>query len=144
MHNSCGRSAGLCRCAVVAGVAAMLALLVCVAPGMAQTFRGTILGTVTDTTGATIVGAKVTIRNVDTGLERTTDTVSDGSYLVPELPVGLYDVTIEMSGFQKSVTKGVKVDIAAERRVDATLRPGALSQQVVVSGEDIPQIETTT
>ncbi len=47
--------------------------------GNAQTFRGTILGSVTDTTGATVPKAKVTVRNVDTGIERTTATTDDGS-----------------------------------------------------------------
>ena len=72
-------------------------LLVCVALTMlalsvpnrsAQTFRGTILGTVTDTSGAAILNAKVTVRNVDTGVERSTDTNADGGYLIPELPIG--------------------------------------------------------
>ncbi len=109
----------------------------------AQTFRGTILGTVTDTSGAAILHAKVTVRNVDTGVERITDTGTDGSYLVPELSIGTYTVTIELSGFQKAVTTGVKVDVASERRVDATLKPGQINQQVVVEGETLPQIETT-
>src|SRR5690349_10048641 len=48
-----------------------------------QTFRGTILGTVTDPSGAVVSGAKVTVKNVNTGLERTTQTSADGSYSVP-------------------------------------------------------------
>ncbi|MGA9145472.1 MAG: carboxypeptidase-like regulatory domain-containing protein, partial [Candidatus Acidiferrales bacterium] len=121
---------------------AMIALGVTTAS--AQTFRGTILGTVTDTSGAAILNAKVTIRNVDTGIERSTETTADGGYLVPELPVGTYTVTIEQSGFQKSVTTGVRVDIAAERRVDASLKPGQISQQVIVEGETLPQVDTTS
>ncbi len=53
---------------------------------LAQTFRGTILGTVTDPQGAVVADAKVTARNVNTGLERTTRTSPDGSYAIPELP----------------------------------------------------------
>src|SRR5246500_4529933 len=83
----------------------------------AQTFRGTILGTVTDTSGAAVLNAKVTAHNVDTGVDRTTDTSSDGSYLIPELPIGTYTVTVELSGFQKSVITGVRVDVATERRI---------------------------
>jgi hypothetical protein len=52
----------------------------------AQTFRGTILGTVTDPTGAVVAGAKVTVKNTGTGLERASETSGDGSYSVPELP----------------------------------------------------------
>ena len=110
----------------------------------AQTFRGTILGTVTDASGAAIAGANVTVHNDDTGVDRTTQTTTDGGYLVPELPIGNYTVTIEKSGFQKSVTRGVKVDVATERRVDAALKPGAMSQQVVVSGDILPQVDATT
>src|SRR2546425_2964533 len=85
---------------------------------MAQTFRGTILGTVTDPQGAVVVGAKVTVRNVNTGLERTTQTSADGSYAIPELPIGSYAVTVNQSGFQTSSVTNVAVDVAAEKRVD--------------------------
>jgi hypothetical protein len=60
----------------------------------AQTFRGTILGTVTDSSGAALVGATVTVHNVDTGVDRITETTTDGGYLMPELPVGSYDVIV--------------------------------------------------
>jgi len=120
-------------------------LVLCIAAMMAhaQTFRGTILGTVSDTSGAVVPGATVTIRNVDTALVRTTETQADGSYRVPELPIGTYDVTVEKGDFQTSVTSGVKVDVSAERRVDSTLKPGAVKELITVSGEALPQIETT-
>src|SRR5436305_10092797 len=110
----------------------------------AQTFRGTILGTVTDPSGAVVSGAKVTIKNVNTGLERTTQTSADGSYSVPELPIGTYTVTVTQSGFQTSVTSGVVVDVATERRVDAALKAGQVTERVEVSGEVQPQVETTS
>lgn len=111
---------------------------------VAQTFRGTILGTVTDASGAVISGAKVTVRNVNTGLERSTLTSADGSYSVPELPIGNYTVTVTQSGFQTSVTSSVVVDVATERRIDVQLKPGQVAQQVEVSGEVLPQVETTS
>ncbi len=126
----------LCAALSVAAVGATTA--------SAQTFRGTILGTVTDTSGAAILNAKVSALNVATGVERTTDTVGDGSYLIPELPVGTYKVTITLSGFQTSVTNGVVVDVATERRIDAVLKPGQVNQQVVVEGENLPQVDTTS
>lgn len=110
----------------------------------AQTFRGTILGAVTDTSGAAVAGATVTVHNQDTGVDRATQTTADGSYLVPELPVGNYTVTVEKSGFEKSVTHDVKVDVASERRVDAALKAGEMNQVVVVSGDILPQVDTTT
>jgi len=110
----------------------------------AQTFRGTILGTVTDATGAVVSGAQVTVRNANTGLERVTLTSADGSYSVPELPIGSYDVTIKQTAFRAAVTKGVAVDIASERRVDVLLKLGEVSQSVEVSGEGLPLVETTS
>src|ERR1700688_3641109 len=80
----------------------------------AQTFRGTILGTATDASGAVVGGAKVTVRNVATGLERTTETSADGSYALPELPIGTYTVTVTQTGFQTSVTPGGGVAVAAD------------------------------
>src|SRR6202021_357211 len=113
-------------------------------PASAQTFRGTILGTVTDTSGAAILHATVTARNRDPGVGRSTDTNGDGSYLIPELPIGTYKVTISQSGFQTSVTNGVNADAAAGRGADAVLKPGQVSQQVIVEGETLPQVDTTS
>jgi outer membrane receptor protein involved in Fe transport len=129
--------------AFVVGSAAAL-LLLCASSGKAQTFRGTILGTVTDSSGAAVGGASITARNMDTGLERTTQTSSDGSYSIPELPLGVYKVTVAKDGFQTSVTTDVKVDVAAESRVDAVLKLGSVNTQVTISAETLPQIETTS
>src|SRR2546428_811181 len=111
---------------------------------LAQTFRGTILGTVTDASGAVVSGAQITVRNVNTGLERSTQTSADGSYSVPELPIGTYSVTVSQSGFQTAVTTGVIVDVAGERRVDVSLKPGQVAERVEVSGETLPQVETNS
>src|SRR6266567_6397429 len=122
----------------------LLWLLLFSASLLAQTFRGTILGTVTDPQGAVVAGAKVTVHNVDTGLERTTQTSADGSYSLPELPIGTYTVTVTQSGFQTAVTSKVAVNVAAERRVDVVFRTGKVSETVEVSGETLPLVETTT
>ncbi|MGA9352444.1 MAG: TonB-dependent receptor [Terriglobales bacterium] len=111
---------------------------------IAQTFRGTILGTITDPSGNVVAGATVKVHNVGTGLERSATTTADGSYAIPELPIGMYSVTVSQSGFQTFVTSGVEVDVATERRVDAQMRVGQISQTVEVSGDDLPQIETTS
>ncbi|MGA8343063.1 MAG: TonB-dependent receptor, partial [Candidatus Sulfotelmatobacter sp.] len=110
----------------------------------AQTFRGTILGTVTDPSGAVIAGAKVTVKNAGTGLERSTQTSADGSYSLPELPIGTYSVTVVQAGFETFVATGVTVDVAAERRVDASLKTGEVSTKVEVSADQLPMVETTT
>ena len=110
----------------------------------AQTFRGAINGTVTDSSGLALAGAKITVKNVETGLVRTTETTEDGSYVVTELPIGTYTVTISQSGFQTAVAHDVVVNVAGERRVDMALKPGQVSESVEVSGADLPQVETTT
>jgi outer membrane receptor protein involved in Fe transport len=110
----------------------------------AQTFRGTVLGTVTDPSGAVVPGAKVAVKNTGTGLERVTETSADGSYSVPELPIGTYDVTITQSGFDTFIAKGVTVDVATERRIDASLKTGEVSTKVEVSADTLPLVETTT
>jgi hypothetical protein len=110
----------------------------------AQTFRGTILGTVTDPSGAVVAGATVSVKNAGTGLERTTQTSSDGSYALPELPIGTYTVTVTLTGFQTFQANGVTVDVAGERRVDAPLKTGQVSSKVEVSGDLLPQVETTS
>src|ERR1700693_4659423 len=96
----------------------------------AQTFRGTILGTVTDPSGAVVADAKVVVKNTGTGLERTTETSGDGSYSVPELPIGTYNVTVTQSGFQTFVAKDVAVNVATERRVDASMKTGEVSTKI--------------
>src|SRR5579863_5059562 len=111
---------------------------------VAQTFRGTILGTVTDASGAVVPGATVKVHNTNTGLDRSTQTSADGSYTVSELPVGTYSVSVSQNGFQTSVTSEIAVDVASERRVDIALKPGQVSEKVEVSGESLPQVETTT
>jgi hypothetical protein len=109
---------------------------------LAQTFRGTILGTVLDQSEAPVPGATVTVKNQDTGLTRTTVTEDAGTYQIPELPIGIYTVTVEKPGFE-TVTQGdVRVDVASERRVDAMLRPGRVESRVEVRAV-VPQVDTT-
>jgi len=123
---------------------ALSCLLLCSAALLAQTFRGTILGTVTDPGGAVIANAKVIAHNVNTGLERTTSTSDDGSYSIPELPIGTYTVSVSQSGFQTQITNNIAVNVSVERRVDVTLKPGQVAETVEVSGETLPLVETTS
>src|SRR5450755_1391452 len=109
----------------------------------AQTFRGTILGTVSDTSGAVVSGATVKAKNTATGLERTTQTTTDGNYSLTELPIGTYSVTVTQQGFQTAVTSNVLVDVASERRVDVSLKLGLVSDTVEVTGEAVAQVDTT-
>ena len=110
---------------------------------LAQTFRGTILGIVTDPQGAVVANAKIAVKNVNTGLERSTQTSADGSYAIPELPIGTYTVTVSESGFQTSSVTGIAVDVGAEKRVDVALKAGQVTTTVEVSAETLPIVETT-
>src|ERR1700722_9670532 len=109
----------------------------------AQTFRGTILGTVTDSSGGAVVGATVMVKNVDTGVTRTTSTGVDGSYAVPELQIGTYSVTVTNAGFKSAIVTGLAVDVSVERRADVVLQAGEVAQQIEVNGDTLPQVETT-
>jgi outer membrane receptor protein involved in Fe transport len=123
------------------GSAAAL-LLLCGSVATAQTFRGTVLGTVTDASGAVVNGAKVTVRNTDTGLTREVTTGDDGNYSAPELPVGDYSVTVEKTGFRAGVVSGIHLEASSQRRADVSLELGEISEKVEVSGDSLPQIET--
>ena len=138
---------GFIRSLAVARFFAVATLLMAIAlsiPANAQTFRGTILGTATDSSGAAISGATVTVKNTGTGLVRTVTTGDDGSFSVPELPIGTYSVTVEKSGFKIGAVNGISVEVSTARRADVVLQPGDVSQTVEVSGDTLPQVESTS
>src|SRR5271167_2785571 len=100
----------------------------------AQTFRGTLLGTVSDATGAVIPGASITVKNMDTGIERTTQSNGDGAFTVPELPNGRYSATVTMTGFNPYHAEGIEVQVASQVNLNVTLQTGVQKEEVVVSG----------
>src|SRR5579864_5642241 len=123
---------------------AVLALLaLCSLPAMAQQASGTIQGSVTDSSGAAVPNAKVTVHNTGTGLERVIQTDSAGDYLVASLPPGTYSVTVEASGLQKQVIQNIDLDVARTVPVNAQLKVGSTSEVITVTGE-APVIESTT
>src|SRR6201994_304892 len=132
MKSDIRRSAWACRwVGILAACVVMIgALLLGGAAARAQSFRGIILGTVTDSTGAAVSGANVTVKNLDTGLTRVATTSGDGTYSVPELPIGNYSVTVENTGFKTAVVTGITVEVSSERRADVTLQPGEVAQRV--------------
>jgi hypothetical protein len=135
------RSLALMRNFVLTSIFFLSALAI---NGNAQTFRGTILGTVTDSSGAAVSGATVSVKNTGTGLLRTVTTDDDGNYSAPELPIGTYSVTVEKSGFKAGLVSGISVEVSTERRADVALQPGDVSQIVEVSGDTLPQVESTS
>src|SRR3954452_3308451 len=119
-----------------------LLIMVLATVASAQTFRGTILGTISDPNGAVVAGATITVKNTSTGLERTTTTDPEGNYTVPELPIGPYEVRIEQPGFTTALVSNVTVEVSSERRVDVTLKVAAPETTVLIATN--VQVETTT
>ena len=121
---------------VARGVAAALALvgLLAGAPGEAQVTAGTIVGSVKDEQGAAVPGANVTITEVNKGTVGTYTTDADGSFQVPFLIPGTYDVAIELTGFRKHTHRGVVLQVNQRARVDVTLTVGGLTDATEVVG----------
>src|SRR5258706_8662383 len=132
----------ICKSALLLSLAAIL--LSFSSAANAQTFRGTILGSVTDSSGAAIAGAAVAVKNVNTGLSRTVSTSEDGTYSVPELPIGTYTVTVEKAGFKQGVVTGLQVEVSSQLRADVALQTGEVSQRIEVTGDELPQVESTS
>jgi Carboxypeptidase regulatory-like domain len=109
----------------------------------AQVTSATIVGNVSDPSGAAIPGASITATNEATGKSYTGTTASDGTYIVPLLPIaGSYTVTINVKGFETFVQKGIILRVNQNVRVDAKLQLGQVTQVVAVTGQP-PQVETT-
>ena len=96
---------------------------------------GTILGTVTDATGAVVPNAVVTVKNAATGATVRMASSSSGDYQASSLNPGTYSVSAEMTGFQKSVTSTFTLAVDQKVRVNVTLRPGAVTETVEVMAQ---------
>jgi hypothetical protein len=125
---------------VVLLVLMLLLAAICVP---AQTFRGGILGTVTDTSGAAIPGAQVTVTSTQTGVVRQVQTDDSGTYSATELQLGAYNVAVTKQGFRSATITNVTVAVAANTRADVTLAPGEVRETVEVSAE-IPIVDTSS
>src|SRR5262245_979106 len=121
-------------------VTGILALLIVASPSAswAQAVTGTLLGVVTDSQGAGIPGAAVTITETGTNIGRTGATNPSGNYVFTNVKEGTYRVEVEMSGFRKFVRAGVDLAVNTTVRVDATLQVGALNEEATVVAEAPP------
>ncbi len=108
----------------------------------AQT-TGSLLGVVSDQNGAVIPSATVRATNTDTGFTAKTVSTSEGSYLVPLLPIGHYSISVTASGFKSFTDSNVLIPVAQDIRVDVKLEVGRVDQTVSVNGNAI-NIDTTT
>src|SRR5262249_26258700 len=107
-----------------------------------QNFSAAISGSVHDSTGAVLPGVSVTAKHTESGLTRTVVTNETGSYSMPALPVGAYEVAAELAGFKQQVRRGINLVVAQEAVVNLTLEVGQVEQTVEVTG-DAPLVNTT-
>lgn len=111
-------------------------LLLLIAPLLlAQLPTASILGTVKDSSGGSIPGAMITIKNTDTGFIRSVATSSDGTFNVPELATGHYQVQATHTGFKTETRTGITLEVTQQAIINFTLEVGTTEQQVVVTGE---------
>jgi Carboxypeptidase regulatory-like domain len=122
----------------------MLSLLMVLLAAMAfaQT-TASIRGTVADQSGAAIPNAKVTVKNTALGIERTTQTNSTGAYEVPALPPGLYNVQVQIAGFETQLAKDVVLEVSKNSVQNFGLKVASTSEVVTVEAT-APIIESTT
>ena len=106
----------------------------------AQSDRGSVSGTVTDASGAGIQGAKVTITNAAMGTQNSTITTGAGNYTVPQVPAGVYSVTVVASGFTTLVRNGITVSVGEVASVNLKLNVGQITTTVTVT-EDAPLLQ---
>ena len=124
---------------------ASLLILAAFAPAaaLAQETTGTIIGTVTDQSGAVLPGVTVTARHRETGLNKEMTTAEDGGFTLSYLPVGMYDVTFTLSGFKTFSAKAIELHVNDRLQVDGSLSVGELTEVVEVVGAS-PMIQATS
>ena len=119
----------------------VLLLLALPWPARAQTTTASIGGVVRDATGATVAGSRVTALNVQTSFSRATTTDDSGGYVITNLPIGNYAVTVEKDGFQRYTQAGITLVVGQNARVDAQLQIGNITEDVNVT-IDVPDVDT--
>jgi len=122
----------------------ILALLLLFIPAalFAQTGGAALRGRVDDASGAALPGVTVTATNNATGFSRSTVTGSDGSYYFASLPVGMYNVVADLSGFASVTTRNVELNVSQERELNITVKQAAVKEQITVTAQ-APLVETT-
>jgi len=122
----------------------LLAVLLSIPLGLhAQQYSGTIVGSVTDSTGAAIPGATVTITNSGTAAKLNQKSGSQGEFTFAQLPIGTYTVSVKQGNFKEFVETGVVVNISTNTEVRAVLEVGSASQTVTVRADAV-QVQTTS
>ena len=122
-------------------VAALLAAFLFAHTALGQTSFGTIVGNVTDETGAVIPGVTVTVTNEGTGSVRVVSSNETGGYTVVSLPPAVYSVEGELTGFSKSLSAGVRLEVNQTLRVDLSMSVGQVTEVIDVTAT-LPQLQT--
>jgi hypothetical protein len=117
--------------------------LICSTLMSAQSTGGRILGRVADSSGAVLAKVKVTATNEATGISRDTETNASGDYVFPEVPVGTYTLSFDLSGFKTNVRKNVVLDVNQVITLNLSMQVGA-SKEVVEVTSEAPLVDTTT
>ena len=112
-------------------------ILLFAAMSLAQTTSTSILGTVTDPSGAAVANAKVKAKQMLTGIVREDITSQSGDYSFPLIDVGTYEVSVEFAGFKNLTRTGVIVQINEKVRVDLALQVGQISERVEVTADAV-------
>jgi outer membrane receptor protein involved in Fe transport len=99
--------------------------------------NGTILGTVTDSSGAVVGNAQVDVTNVATGVVSHTSTSANGDFTSPYLAPGIYSVTVQAQGFQRDVADNITLAVAQQARVNVVMKPGQVSETVQVEASSV-------
>src|SRR5438105_12036994 len=99
-----------------------------------STGTATMVGAVTDPTGAVVPGAKVTVTNKDAGFVFTSVSTSEGTWYIPNLNPGNYQLKIEASGFKTYIQDGISLRTAEEPRLDVKLEVGSVTESIMVTG----------
>jgi hypothetical protein len=102
---------------------------------LAQTAQGRISGRITDSTGAVVVGANISIENTGKGVKRSIQSNDSGDYVAPNLEPGIYSVVVEAHNFKRAVRNGVQIEVAKDLKIDFQLSPGTTTETVEVYGE---------
>jgi hypothetical protein len=121
----------------------MISLLLAPAPALAQIDAGSIVGTVSDGQGGVLPGVTVVVTQEGTGFAMSDVTNGKGQYTFPNLKIGKYLITAELTGFKKAVRAGVQLHVGDRIQADFKLDVGAMTEEVTVSGE-APLLNTQT
>lgn len=121
----------------------LLAVITLLPPAVAQVATGNIRGTVVDPTEAVIPKAAVALLNVNTGIRRLVVTNDSGDFYAPSMPLGDYQITVEVAGFQKKIVTGINLQVDQTATLRIALDPGAVSQSVEVTSA-APLLESQT